>query len=232
MNELLRFTATGQNGPLVFLPPKFEFVFYETKMEMYKKGNLERTINYEDIKEVVVMKNWQNNVFINCKPIGVNIYKVSDEICKRIKEITAMNEDNEYSYLHNVPGDRFEKNGFIKIEKDKKIMIKIYNDGSIIKTYTYNFQTNVINTIPETNIKFAIALVQDNDEYIHFFINRFTTDDDNGTSPTRTFFPGLTNTYSFCRYIFEYKQQPILRINLDENKSDLDKNSYLEISVI
>ena len=45
MNELLRFTATGQNGVLVFLPPKFEFVFYEQKMEMYKKGKLERTIN-------------------------------------------------------------------------------------------------------------------------------------------------------------------------------------------
>lgn len=88
MDELLRFTATGQNGVLVFLPPKFEFVFYEQKMEMYKKGKLVRTINYEEIKEIVVMKNWQNNVLINCKPIGVNIYKVSDEICARIKEIT------------------------------------------------------------------------------------------------------------------------------------------------
>ena len=46
-------------------------------------------INYEDIKEVVVIKNWQNNVIINCKPIGVNIYKVSDEICNKIKEITG-----------------------------------------------------------------------------------------------------------------------------------------------
>ena len=84
MNELLRFTASGQNGVLVFLPPKFEFVFYEQKMEMYKKGKLVRTINYEEIKEIVVMKNWQNNVLINCKPIGVNIYKVSDEICNKI----------------------------------------------------------------------------------------------------------------------------------------------------
>ena len=89
MNELLKFTASGQNGVLVFLPPKFEFVFYEQKMEMYKKGKLVRTINYEEIKEIVVMKNWQNNVLINCKPIGVNIYKVSDEICNKIKEITG-----------------------------------------------------------------------------------------------------------------------------------------------
>lgn len=58
-------------------------------MEMYKKGKLERTINYDDIKEVIVMKNWQNNVLINCKPIGVNIYKISDETCKKIKEITG-----------------------------------------------------------------------------------------------------------------------------------------------
>ena len=54
---------------------------------MNKKGNLVRTINYDDVKEVVVMKTWQNNVFINCKPVGVNIYKVSDEICNKIKEI-------------------------------------------------------------------------------------------------------------------------------------------------
>lgn len=87
MNELLRFTANGQNGPLLFLPPKFEFVFFNDKFEMNKKGNLVRTINYDDVKEIVVMKTWQNNVFINCKPVGVNIYKVSDEICNKIKEI-------------------------------------------------------------------------------------------------------------------------------------------------
>lgn len=103
MKELLRFTATGQNGPLIFLPPKFEFVFYEEKLEMYKKGKLERTINYEDIKEVVVIKNWQNNVIINCKPIGVNIYKVSDEICNKIKEITSntTNKTNTINETNN-----------------------------------------------------------------------------------------------------------------------------------
>ena len=43
--------------------------------------------SYEDVKGVAIIKNWQNNVMINCKPIGVNIYKVSDEICNKIKEI-------------------------------------------------------------------------------------------------------------------------------------------------
>lgn len=88
MNELLRFTATGTNGVNLFLPPKFDFVFYEEKLEMYKKGKLVRTINYSDIKEISLIKTWQNNVFINCTPIGVNIYKISDEIFNKIKEIT------------------------------------------------------------------------------------------------------------------------------------------------
>lgn len=89
MNELLRFTATGTNGVNIFLPPKFDFVFYENKFEMYKKGKLVRTINYEDIKEILIVKNWQNNVIINCTPIGINIYKISDDICNKIKEITG-----------------------------------------------------------------------------------------------------------------------------------------------
>ena len=89
MKELLRFTSTGTNGVNIFLPPKFEFVFYENKLEMYKKEKLVRTINYEDIKEVVLLKTWQKTIFINCKPIGVNIYKVSDEIYSKIKEITG-----------------------------------------------------------------------------------------------------------------------------------------------
>ena len=89
MNELLRFTATGTNDVNIFLPPKFDFVFYENKFEMYKKGKLVRTINYEDIKEILIVKNWQNNVIINCTPIGINIYKISDDICNKIKEITG-----------------------------------------------------------------------------------------------------------------------------------------------
>ena len=59
MNELLRFTATGTNGVNLFLPPKFDFVFYEEKLEMYKKGKLVRTINYSDIKEISLIKTWQ-----------------------------------------------------------------------------------------------------------------------------------------------------------------------------
>lgn len=88
MNELLRFTSTGTNGVNFLFPPKFDFVFYEDKLEMYKKGKLVRTIPYENIKEVAIVKTWQNNVIINCTPIGINIYKVSDEICSKIKEIT------------------------------------------------------------------------------------------------------------------------------------------------
>ena len=38
MNELLRFTSTGTNGVNILLPPKFEFVFYNDKLEMYKKS--------------------------------------------------------------------------------------------------------------------------------------------------------------------------------------------------
>ena len=38
MNELLRFTSKGTNGVSLFLPSKFEFVFYEDKLEMCKKG--------------------------------------------------------------------------------------------------------------------------------------------------------------------------------------------------
>lgn len=88
MNELLRFTSTGTNGVSILLPPKFDFVFYDTKLELYKKGKLVRTVDYNDIIEITNIKTWQNNVFINCKPIGINIYKVSDEIFNKIKEIT------------------------------------------------------------------------------------------------------------------------------------------------
>ena len=88
MNELLRFTSTGTNGANILFPPKFDFVFYDTKLELYKKGKLVRTVDYNDIIEITNIKTWQNNVFINCKPIGINIYKVSDEIFNKIKEIT------------------------------------------------------------------------------------------------------------------------------------------------
>ena len=61
MNELFRFSATGQNGINILFPPKFEFVFYNNKFEIYKKGKLVRTISYEDVEEVKIVKNWQNN---------------------------------------------------------------------------------------------------------------------------------------------------------------------------
>ena len=77
----------GTNGYSVFLPPKYDFVFYETKMELIRKGKIERTVEYSDVTEVTLIKTWQNNVFINCKPIGINIYKVSDETYQRIKDI-------------------------------------------------------------------------------------------------------------------------------------------------
>lgn len=88
MNELLRFTSKGTNGVNILLPPKFDFVFYDNKLELYKKGKLVRSVEYNDIIEITNIKTWQNNVFINCKPIGINIYKVSDEIFNKIKEIT------------------------------------------------------------------------------------------------------------------------------------------------
>ena len=87
MNEVFRFTAKGTNGYSVFLPPKYDFVFYETKMELIRKGKIERAVEYSDVTEVTLIKTWQNNVFINCKPIGINIYKVSDETYQRIKDI-------------------------------------------------------------------------------------------------------------------------------------------------
>lgn len=87
MNEVFRFTAKGTNGYSVFFPPKYDFVFYESKMELIRKGKIERTVEYSDVTEVTLIKTWQNNVFINCKPIGINIYKVSDETYQRIKDI-------------------------------------------------------------------------------------------------------------------------------------------------
>ena len=87
MNELLRFTSRSSIGISFILPAKKEFVFYDNKLEVYNKGNLIKTINYDDIIEVVVSKTWQNVIFINIKPIGFNIYKVSDEACSKIKEI-------------------------------------------------------------------------------------------------------------------------------------------------
>lgn len=88
MNELLRFTSGSSIGVSFIIPAKKEFVFYDTKLEVYNKGNLIKTVNYDEIIDVTIMKTWQNNIFINIKPMGFNIYKVSDEICNKVKEIT------------------------------------------------------------------------------------------------------------------------------------------------
>ena len=57
------------------------------KLELIRKGKIERTIEYSDVTEVTLIKTWQNNVFINCKPIGINIYKVDDATYQKIKDI-------------------------------------------------------------------------------------------------------------------------------------------------
>ena len=38
-----------------------EEVSLDESFEMYKKGKLERTVNYEDIIEIAMIKTWQNN---------------------------------------------------------------------------------------------------------------------------------------------------------------------------
>ena len=86
MNELLRIEC-GTNGVGFVLPPKRLFVFYGDKLEVYNKDKLVRTINYGDIIEYQNMKSWQNNFFINCKPMGIMLYKISDEECRKIEEI-------------------------------------------------------------------------------------------------------------------------------------------------
>jgi len=86
--ELLR-VECATNGVTFILPPKRTFVFYNDRLEIYNKNSLTRTIKYNEIIEIQIMKTWQNNVFINCKPIGVMLYKVSNDICSKIKEITG-----------------------------------------------------------------------------------------------------------------------------------------------
>jgi hypothetical protein len=87
INELLRFTSTGSVGITFLFPPKLDFVFYNDHLDVYKKGKLARTVFYVDIVEVFVFN--KNNVTINCKPIGFNIYKVNDDIISKIKQITG-----------------------------------------------------------------------------------------------------------------------------------------------
>lgn len=85
--ELLKFTSRAINGVNFFMPPKFDFVFYEDRVEMYKKDKLIRTISYSDIIDTAVQKTYRTDFVINCKPIGIVICKVSDEHLNKIKEI-------------------------------------------------------------------------------------------------------------------------------------------------
>lgn len=88
MDELLRFKAKGTIGINIFIPPTYEFVFYKEKLVIYKKDKTVMEVNYAEINEVAVVKNWQNNVLFNCKSKSFNIYAISDEMCDKIKEIT------------------------------------------------------------------------------------------------------------------------------------------------
>ena len=224
MNELLRFTALGECVQLAFKSYEYEFVFYEKKMEIIKKGEMERAINYQDIEEIVMTEGNPNSIFINCKPIGVNIYQISDEIYNKITEITAVKKNKTNYILDEIPYD--EINQFIKIKKDKKIVIELINKVNLIsKYYMFNFETNVIYNIPGTDINFAIALTEENDEYFNFFINQGANPFNRSVDiPTRTSFPGITDKYNFSRYIYDYKEQQRLKI-------DTKGVYYLEISV-
>ncbi len=89
MEELLRFKAKGTLGINILIPPTFEFVFYNDKLNIYKKEKLVSEITYDEIKEIAVVKNWQNNVLFSCKSKSFNIYAISDDMCNKIKEITG-----------------------------------------------------------------------------------------------------------------------------------------------
>ena len=81
----------------------------------------------------------------------------------------------------------FESNGFIKIkDRNKLIHINILNND-----YYFDFETNTINQIPNTDIEFAIAV--DSDYKSYFFINKSFNPlhDESITSPYKTFYSDL-----------------------------------------
>lgn len=116
----------------------------------------------------------------------------------------------------------FEKNGFVKLkESDKKLLIHIFdNKGFIDNYYDFNFETNVINKIPNTDIEFAIAI--NNNGRKCFFINQGFNPfhGENITSPYRTFYNGLM-------------KEPFKHVYpLDETiKIETESNLILEIKV-
>ncbi len=81
----------------------------------------------------------------------------------------------------------FESNGFVRI-KDKNKMLSINIDN---KNYDFDYETNIINNIPNTDIRFALAVDSNGKNY--FFINKSFNPlhDDTITSPNRTFYNGL-----------------------------------------
>ena len=83
----LKFNAKSNKIPLRFLATKSKFVFYDNRLEIYRKSKLIKTIKYEEINEIKIKKNVKNTVLINYTNDKLNIYKVSDEICTKIKNI-------------------------------------------------------------------------------------------------------------------------------------------------
>ena len=123
--------------------------------------------------------------------------------------------------------DDFEKNGFHKfIKKDRKIVIDLFNkQTNTHETFDFEFETNKIYDIPNTDYVFAIAMDKNYDD----FCNLFSTIDYNyknpeSTSPTRTYFRGVTEKCGY-RYMFNYKDNPKLKI-------DSEGEYCIEISIV
>lgn len=122
----------------------------------------------------------------------------------------------------------FESNGFIKQKDINKILIiRIDNEY-----YGFIFETNIIDSIPNTDIKFAIAVDENGKNY--FFINKEFNPyhDETITSPNRTFYNGLMkepfkNVYSLDTPIkIETDSNVVLEIQITNNiKSYLYKFS-------
>ena len=113
----------------------------------------------------------------------------------------------------------FESNGFTKIKDRYKLLhINIGNDS-----YYFDFETNYINKIPNTDIEFAIAVDSNFKSYL--FINKDYNPlhDDTITSPNRTFYEGLMKepfklVYSLDTPIkVETDSHVVLQIQIEQN---------------
>lgn len=119
--------------------------------------------------------------------------------------------------------------GFLKVKKEnQKIAVKIYNKKtSEEELLNYDFETNIVYDIPNTDIKFAIALGSNNN-YITFMVNiGFNPFNHSVSSPFRTWYPQLVPSVfeTLTTYGFDYSKNEILKI-------DTDDIYYLEVSVI